>query len=315
MSESGDFTPASWAPAPSFKSARASYDHHAGRSYTDAVVHNKSRSSLLEGKLHTLSTAPLVIVSDVTGSMGDAPAIMFEKLPYLSHECKEYLGEKAEICFAAVGDAYHPDKYPLQVRKFAKESGLVKTLKELIIEQGGGGTKEENYELAAAYFAHNVDMPKAVTPVLIFIGDEAPYPKVQRDQARDIAGVTLEKDVSTKEMFTALQQKFSVYFIQRPYSNYESEIMSGDTKDIRSKWEKYLPGDRIVYLPDAQRVVDVIFGLLANETGKKDYFEAELIGRQKPDQVKKVLTSLRNTKMMKRETTPKLPGASITRRK
>lgn len=255
-----------------------------------------------------------MIVSDVTGSMGDAPAIMFEKLPYLSNECKEYLGKGAEICFAAVGDA-NSDNYPLQVRKFAKESGLVKTLKEIVIEGGGGGTMQESYELAAAYFANNVEMPKAVTPVLIFIGDESPYETVRQDQAKDIAGVTIEKDIGTKRIFDSLQQRFSVYFIQRPYNQQEGEAMSGDTKNVRTNWRKYIPSDRIVYLPDPRRVVDVIFGLLANETGKKDYFEKELISRQNPKQIKEVLTSLRETVMMRANTLPKLPGASITRKK
>src|SRR3989338_2920211 len=314
MSESGDFTPASWAPAPSFSSARAAYDSHAGRSYSDAVAKGKSRHAVLESKLDTDSASPLVIVSDVTGSMGDATAIMFEKLPYLSNECKEYLGKEAQICFAAVGDA-NGDTYPLQVRKFTKESGLVKTLKELVIEGGGGGTKQESYELAATYFAHNVDMPKAIHPVLIFIGDESTYDTVSKAQAKDVAGVTLEKDVSTRNMFDSLQRKFSVYFIQRPYSQQGGETMSGDTRQIRTNWEKYIPSDRIVYLPDPRRVVDVIFGLLANETGKKDYFEGELKSRQNANQIKEVLTSLRGTRMMRSETVPKLTGASITRKK
>ena len=50
--------------------------------------------------------------------------------------------------------------------------------------------------------------------------------------------------------------------------------------------------DHISILPEAGRVVDVLFGILANETGKIDYFHDELVGRQRPDQVKKVLKAL-----------------------
>ena len=50
--------------------------------------------------------------------------------------------------------------------------------------------------------------------------------------------------------------------------------------------------DRVVGLPDASRVVDVIFGILARETDRIEYFREELEGRQRPDQVKTVMKSL-----------------------
>ena len=50
--------------------------------------------------------------------------------------------------------------------------------------------------------------------------------------------------------------------------------------------------DHVVELPDAKRVVDVIFGILARETGRIEYFREEIEGRQDPDQVKTVYKSL-----------------------
>jgi hypothetical protein len=40
-------------------------------------------------------------------------------------------------------------------------------------------------------------------------------------------------------------------------------------------------------------VVDVIFGILAKETNKIDYFKDEIEGRQRPDQVDTVYKSLK----------------------
>ena len=40
-------------------------------------------------------------------------------------------------------------------------------------------------------------------------------------------------------------------------------------------------------------MVDVIFGILAKETGKVEYFRKELEERQSPEQVKTVYTSLK----------------------
>jgi hypothetical protein len=51
--------------------------------------------------------------------------------------------------------------------------------------------------------------------------------------------------------------------------------------------------DNVAFLPDPNRVVDVIFGILAKETGRVDYFKDELTGRQRPDQVETVLTALK----------------------
>ena len=235
----------------------------------------------------------MVIACDVTGSMGDWPATIFSKLPYLDLEGKEYLGEDMEISFAAIGDLY-TDKYPIQVREFVSGKDLEKVLKKLIIEGNGGGQSCESYEAAAYYYANFVEIPNALKPIFIFIGDENIYDKIYYDDISKFVDLKNHKSefnkgvISTQELINELQRKFSVYIIRKPYG---SETDSTNL-NIQSNWEKLLGPDHVLILPDAKRVVDVIFGILAKETGRIEYFTKEITDRQKPDQVATVMKSL-----------------------
>src|SRR3989344_8062302 len=300
MSEAGDYQPATWAISHDFETARERYKQSAGRSYSatkeqksalpestknpgSPTVGSRDRSQYLETSILTTCENPLVIACDVTNSMLDWPATMFSKLPYLENEAKVYLGNDVEICFVGIGDAFW-DKYALQVRPFTKDQDLPKRMKELIIEQGGGPPIEESYELAALYFANNCKMPNAIKPLFIFIGDEIPYDYVAKDLAKEWTGVDLKGHTTTLSVMRDLQKNFSVYLIRKPIIDPKNPQAAIDVNmRVQRKWEKYLGADHISVLPKPERVVDVIFGIMAKEAGKVEYFEEELKGRQLPD--------------------------------
>lgn len=288
MSESSDYTPGAWS-GHDFSRARQRYDNHVGRSYGDARNRNVSAKSLVPATVTTDSPTPLIVWVDVTGSMGQWPATIFSKLPYLDHEIRtEYLGADAEVCFGAVGDA-HSDNYPVQVQPFTKGTDMAKKLEALVIEGNGGGQMKESYELAALYTLHNIQVPKAVEkPVVIFIGDEMAYDQVTVAEAQSRAQVKLARTVTTKEVFDSLKEHFSPYLVLKPYHLGEAPI----NREIEKFWADLLGRDRIAYLDDAGRVVDVIFGILAKEAGREDYFREEIEGRQTQAQVKTVYKAL-----------------------
>ena len=287
MSESGDYVPApNWVGVnDNFKSARVAYDDVRKRSYDDAAkvsISDINPNDHVPASIKTNAEAPLVIITDVTGSMGEWPGVIFSKLPYLEFESQEYLGDDMEISFAAVGDAPHPDKYPLQVLPFAKGKDLKSSLEKLIHEGGGGGTGEESYELAALYYARNCEMPEAIRkPVCIFIGDEGIYSTISTSDAKTWARVDDAK-LSPEAAFKQLKEKFSVYIIRKPY-NCSGNNQSESDQRIQKQWIDFLGDDHVVSLPNADRVVDVIFGILAKETGRIEYFEKELKDRQGKD--------------------------------
>jgi hypothetical protein len=313
MSESGDYNPVAW-KGHDFASARRSYDATAGRSYKDAVTAGKVSKDLIPDSVETDSDAPLIIVVDETGSMGEDPATIFSKLPYLENEGKEYLGPNFEVCFMAIGDAHNNEKYPLQVRPFAKGLDMGKRIKELIHERQGGGSYHETYELAALYANEKVKIPKAIKPIIIFVGDEQPYDTVSKDHAKNYVGIDIEKTLTTEAVFKKLKDKYSVYFILKPYERYSDNKMSPVNKMIYEAWEKLLGADHISYLPDANRIVDVIFGILAKESGRIAYFEEELEDRQTPEQVATVYKSLKTIhKLTDADIKPKT-GKSVMRK-
>lgn len=284
MSETADYTPGDW-KGYDFHDARKAYDVHVGRSYTDAVVSNKKSADLVPESISTQSEAPLMILCDVTGSMGDWPATIFSKLPYLDLEGKEYLGPDMEISFAAIGDA-HSDSYPIQIRGFHKGTELKTELEQLVIEGGGGGQCSESYELTALYYARNAEMPNAHRPIMILIGDEGFYKTISRDHAK-LAHVKLQDSyLNTDELFKELKEKYSVYMIRKPYD-------SGSESRIQASWEALLGKEHIAMLPSADRVVDVIFGILAQEKNRVDYFRKEIEDRQTAEQVNTVYKSLK----------------------
>ena len=68
-----------------------------------------------------------------------------------------------------------------------------------------------------------------------------------------------------------------------------------------------LGAEHIAMLPSADRVVDVIFGILAQEKNRVDYFRKELEGRQRPDQVDTVYKSLKTIHAIPANATPSAP--------
>jgi len=290
VSESSDYSPGAWS-GHDFGAARKRYDKHVGRSYGDAKAKSVSATSLVPASVTTESPTPMIIWVDVTGSMGNWPATIFSKLPYLDHEVKtEYLGVDTEVCFGAVGDIYS-DKYPVQVRPFSKGLDMKKELEGLVVEGNGGGQMKESYEMAALYTQHNISCAKAVDkPVVIMIGDEMPYDRVTVAEAKAHAKVKLAKTVTTKEIFEGLKENFSPYFICKPYRQGIGQEQIN--QEIREHWLSLFGADRVAYLDDAGRVVDVIFGILAKEAGREDYFRKEIEGRQTKAQVKAVYTAL-----------------------
>lgn len=99
------------------------------------------------------NVTPIIVALDVTRSRGDDSKLMYEKLPQLMGqiELKGYI-ENPGISFCAIGDATC-DRAPLQVSQFEADNRLDEALGRFWIEEGGGGTGQESYELAAYFYS------------------------------------------------------------------------------------------------------------------------------------------------------------------
>ncbi|MFT5685021.1 MAG: hypothetical protein ACI8RZ_005967, partial [Myxococcota bacterium] len=116
---------------------------------------------------------------------------------------------------AAVGDA-DADKAPLQVSQFEADNRLDEALQRFWIEEGGGGTGQESYELAAAYYAGTNCVQLAGGSgrkgYFFFVGDEGFYPTVSSTHLQNVLGLE-GADQPTPDAFAALQEKFHTFLI------------------------------------------------------------------------------------------------------
>ena len=172
-------------------------------------VHGKNRECMNE--------TAIVVALDVTRSRGNDTKVVYEKLPlFLGQiELKGYV-KGAAISFAAIGDA-NSDQAPLQVGQFEADNRLDEVLSKFWIEEGGGGTGQESYELAAYYYAKHSILDcnrKGKKGFFFFVGDEGFYPSVSPDHVEKILGRSISGPVPSLQAFQALQEKYHVFFVQ-----------------------------------------------------------------------------------------------------
>lgn len=189
--------------------------------------------------------SPIVVAMDVTRSRGDDSKIVYDKMPMLFGQLlmQGYLEDPA-ISFSAIGDATC-DQAPLQVAGFATGTALDGWLTKLWLEEGGGGTGRESYELAAFFYARRVVVTGQGKGYFFFTGDEGFYPEVSGEQVARLLGGAPGPDVPARDVFAELAREFHVFFVypkkaaDKRRGDIDAEIASrlrregGKTGDVR----------------------------------------------------------------------------------
>lgn len=173
-------------------------------------------------------SVPVAILFDVTGSMSTVPRIFVNKLGKLMALLvkKGYLAHP-HILFGAIGDATC-DKVPLQIGQFEAGNEMDEALTKMVLEGGGGGHITESYELGAYYLARHAVLDsltkRGKKGFLFFMGDELPYPTVNRHQVESLIGDPLEANIrfsasdprgsdANGDVLAELREKFEVFWI------------------------------------------------------------------------------------------------------
>jgi hypothetical protein len=180
-----------------------------------------------------MNLTPIVVAMDVTRSRGDDSRVIYAKLPMFigQIELRNYVPGPA-ISFAAIGDATSGDRAPLQVGQFEADNRLDAVLSKIWLEEGGGGSGQESYELAAYYYARHTKLAaheRGAKGFFFFLGDEGFYPQVDAAQVRAILGHEVPEGgsaIDSARVFAELQQKFHTFLI------YPQKSMSERRRDI-----------------------------------------------------------------------------------
>ena len=178
---------------------------------------------------------PVVLALDVTRSRGDDTKVLYAQLPKLMKTLKDRgYASGVGMSVAAVGDA-DADRAPLQVSQFEADNRLDEALQRFWIEEGGGGTGQESYELAAAYYAGTNCVQLAAGSggkgYFFFVGDEGFYPTVSETHLQNVLGVE-GAEQPTSEAFAALQEKFHTFLI------FPAKSMNARKSDIDAEIRK-----------------------------------------------------------------------------
>lgn len=215
----------------------------------------------LDSDEHPESLA-IAVLFDVTGSMQHLPRVIQEKLPKLYGMLLEkgYV-EHPQILYGAVGDA-NSDRTPLQVGQFESDNRADESLENLILEGGGGGGNHESYELAAYFMANHTYTDcyekRGKKGYMFLIGDERVYDTVRRDHVEQLIGDGLQENLTTREVFEQLAEKWEVFFLFAEEGSYDvTRTLDVAPGDGALGWRDLL-GQNAIVLDDTRAVCEVI---------------------------------------------------------
>ena len=228
--------------------------------------------------IRTATLNPLIVAVDVTGSMANWPAEIFDRLPLLYNTLSQYR-EDLEICFVAIGDA-GCDNWPLQATTFASGYDLEQLLGSLYGE-GGGGDAPESYGMFAYWVNTHIRVPNAgEKPFLIVFGDAPMHPSTPYKQIQHFLGDNIRQDVNSLQAWQQVTQNWNTWFLRRPTGK------PGDKVD--KQWAQAITAQKIFHIQDEQRAVDYAMGLIARSWGHFDDFQDNMQARQSEEKVAEV---------------------------
>ncbi|MFE7800217.1 hypothetical protein [Nocardia sp. NPDC057440] len=213
------------------------------------------------------NSLPIAVLFDVTGSMGQVPIIMQDKLGTL-HGLLRRKGyaEDPQLLFGAIGDA-DSDRVPLQIGQFESDNRMDEQLRAVFLEGGGGGQKSESYELAAYFMATHIVTDawekRRKRGYLFLIGDELNKPKLACRHIREVIGDHVRRDISVESIYRDLAERWHIYYILPNRSSYF------DDQEIAGHWRDLL-GQNFLKLDDPRAVCELIALTIGLEEDRVD---------------------------------------------
>ena len=213
------------------------------------------------------NSTPIVVLFDVTGSMGTVPVIVQQRLSRL-HGLLTERGwcTDPQLLFGGIGDA-DTDQVPLQIGQFESDNRMDEQLRLIFLEGGGGGQKSESYELAGYFIAqHTVTdawQKRGKKGYLFIIGDELNKERLRARHVRRVIGDRIDTDLRNDSIYAELAKRWETFFIlPRQTSYYEDREVNGHWRDLL--------GERFLKLEDPAAVSDLIALTIGMTEGRVD---------------------------------------------
>lgn len=224
----------------------------------------------LDSPAHPL-TLPVVVGFDETGSMGDAPRLLQQKLATLKGVTLRMGLEHAQLCFAAYGDAQNDEVAPCQVGQFESGLEMEEWLNNLYLEGNGGGNRGETSGLLLWFLANFSRLDslrkRGKKGYLILTGDECPLPFVTRAEIKRYIGEDVQADVPIADVVEQAKQSYNIFFFL---------VDNGAAKQQGSLkvWSKLLGQNNVIVVQDLESISEQIALLLAQEEALVDSLDS-----------------------------------------
>lgn len=215
------------------------------------------------------SATPILIGSDVTGSMGRiAHKLMQDGLNTLATEIYDRKPvPDPHIGVLAIGDA-ECDSAPLQATQFEASIILADQVRSLWLESGGGGNSGESYSAAHLFAALKVKSDafekRGQKGFLFTIGDEPILDGMKRHEIERVFGITAERGLSAAECLRMASRTFEVFHVVLANEGY---ARTGLDRVLRT-WKAILP-ERTILLDDVDRLAEVVVSVLQVHQGAR----------------------------------------------
>lgn len=220
---------------------------------------------------HPEST-PIVIGFDVTGSMGENPAILQEHLKGLfGMLIRKDVVSDPQVAIGAYGDTYC-DFVPVQFSQFESDNRIDDNLDNVYVERGGGGNDGETSTALVWYVANHVVTDawekRGKKGYLFLIGDECALPVASDAASRYLL---TQGEITPEDAFSAAKEKWDVYFLL--VNNYAAKMQHSEVK-----YGNLLDDGHVIVLQSTESAPAVIASLIgiAEETVDSDSLATEL---------------------------------------
>ena len=221
------------------------------------------------------NSTPVILGSDVTGSMGDyAAEIVQTHLPVLMTSIlNDKIISDPHIMVMGIGDARSYDRAPIQATQFETDIRIVEQMRSIYLEGGGGGNGHESYDHAWQFALSKTDCDAFKRPgerrgrgFIFTFGDENPAPEpLKSDIIKKHFGTGEFSTFQTmKELIQAVQENWNVFHVVIEQGGFCSS--RGSLASVKANWTELL-GPRALFLADSKNLPAVVTAAMRMESG------------------------------------------------